>query len=41
MNDAKDKSRGKETDRYRFKNRYRCGFNVRMGIFFATVISEC
>ena len=39
MNETKDTSSGREMDGYRFKNRYR--FNIGIGIFIVTVISEC
>ena len=41
MNEVKEKSRGREMDRYRFKNRYRCGSYIGIGIFTVIVISEC
>ena len=41
MNEIKDTSSGREIDGYRFKNRYRCRFNIGIGIFIVTLISEC
>ena len=41
MNEVKNKSRGSEMDKHRIKHRYRCRFDIEIGIFVVTVMGEC